>query len=63
MSAIIFCKHEVNMAAERIVMLKENEIKCHIDQYLINIELNNAGKKIGRKKYGGKKTGKYRLTK
>jgi len=51
------------MAAERIVMLKENEIKCHIDQYLINIELNNAGKKIGRKKYGGKKTGKYRLTK
>lgn len=45
-------KDEVNIAAERIVMLKERGIKCHIDQHLIDIELNNAGKKIGKKKYG-----------
>ena len=46
-------KHKVNIAAERIVMLKEKGIKCHIDQHLIDIELNNAGKKIGKGRYGG----------
>ena len=46
-------KHKVNIAAERIVMLKEKGIKCHIDQHLIDIELNNAGKKISKGRYGG----------
>ncbi len=46
-------KHKVNIAAERIVMLKERGVKCHIDQHLIDIELNNAGKKIGKGRYGG----------
>lgn len=45
-------KREINIAAERTVMLKERGIKCHIDQYLIDIELNNAKRKIGKKKYG-----------
>lgn len=43
----------INIAAERVVMLKEDDIKCHIDQYLVDIELNKAGKKIGKKRYGG----------
>lgn len=46
-------KHKVNIAAERIIMLKERGIKCHIDQHLIDIELNNARKKIGKRRYGG----------
>lgn len=46
-------KPKINMAAERIVTLKERGIKCHIDQYLVNIELNKGRKKVGKKRYGG----------
>lgn len=46
-------KPKVNIAAERIVTLEERGIRCHIDQHLIDIELNNAGKKVGKKRYGG----------
>ena len=46
-------KHEISIAPERIVMLKEREIKCYIDGHLINIELNNKGKKAGKEIYGG----------
>ncbi len=46
-------RHKVTIAAERIVMLKERGVKCHIDQHLIDIELNNAGKKICKGRYGG----------
>lgn len=46
-------KHEINMAAERIVMLRERGVKCHIDGHLIAIELENKGRKIGKEIYGG----------
>lgn len=39
---------KINMAAERIVTLKESDIECHIDQHFIYIK-----KHIGKKKYGG----------
>lgn len=43
----------INIAAERIVKLKESGIECHIDQYLIHIMMNKAGKRLGKEKYGG----------
>jgi hypothetical protein len=47
-------KNEIHMAAERIVRLKERGIKCHIDNYLIYIELaNNKGRKVGKEIYSG----------
>jgi hypothetical protein len=52
--SLLFAKeHEINMAAERIVTLKESGIECHIDQHLIHIKMNKAGKKRGKKQYGG----------
>ncbi|MBU1913114.1 MAG: hypothetical protein KKB22_06265 [Candidatus Omnitrophica bacterium] len=45
-------KNEINIAAERNVMLKEQGIKCYIDGHLINVELNNKGRKVGKKIYG-----------
>lgn len=45
--------HEINIAAERIVKLKESGIECYIDQHLIYIKMNNIEKKFGKKKYGG----------
>ena len=41
---------EINMAAERIVELKERGITCSIDPYLTHVALDN---KKGKKKYGG----------
>lgn len=46
-------KHEINIAAERIVLLKESEVECHIDQHLIYIKINKTRKKLGKVKYGG----------
>lgn len=46
-------KHDINMAAERIVTLKESGIECHIDEHLIYIKMDTKGKKVGKKKYGG----------
>jgi hypothetical protein len=46
-------KHQINMAAERIVKLKESGIECHIDQHLIYIKMNDTGEKLGKMKYGG----------
>jgi hypothetical protein len=44
--SLLFAReHEINMAAERIVTLKENGIECHIDQHLIHIRMNKARKK------------------
>ena len=45
--------HEINIAAERIVKLKESGIECHIDRHLIHIKMNKAEKKLGKDKYGG----------
>jgi hypothetical protein len=45
--------HRINMAAERIVTLKESGIECYVDQYLIYIKVNNTKKKLGKKNYGG----------
>ena len=46
-------KHDINMAAERIVTLKESGVECSIDEHLIHIKINKKGKKIGKEKYGG----------
>jgi len=45
--------NSINIADERIVRLKEDDIECHIDQHLISIKMNKGRKKIGKKKYGG----------
>ncbi|MFQ5713316.1 MAG: hypothetical protein ACE5GU_04735 [Candidatus Scalinduaceae bacterium] len=52
-SSLLGENHKINMAAERIVTLKDSGVECHIDQYLIYIKKNNIGKKVGKKKYGG----------
>lgn len=46
-------KHEINIAAERIVSLKESGVECHIDQHLVCVKMNTTHKKPGKKKYGG----------
>ena len=46
-------RHQINIAAERIVRLKESGIECHVDQHLIYIKMDNTGKKLGKMKYGG----------
>ena len=46
-------KHEINIAAERMVSVKESGIECHIDQHLIYVKKNTTHKKLGKKKYGG----------
>jgi len=42
-----------NIAAERIVTLKEEDVECHIDEHLIHIRLCDKDKKHGKKRYGG----------
>lgn len=44
---------EINIAAERIVKLKESGIECHIDRHLIHIKMNKVGKRLGKENYGG----------
>lgn len=44
--------HTFNIAAERIITVKERGIECSIDQHLIHLKLNTSNKKIGKKKYG-----------
>lgn len=44
---------KINIAADRIVQVKEDGIECHIDQHLIKIEMNKTGKKKEKKIYGG----------
>ena len=48
-SNLLKAKHKIGIAAGRIVSLKERGIKCHIDQHLIDVELNNAGKKSAKR--------------
>ncbi len=43
----------INMAAERIVNVKEDNVECHIDQHLIHVRLLDKDRKGGKKKYGG----------
>lgn len=43
----------INIAAERIISLKESGIECHIDQHLIYIKMDKDKKKFGKEKYGG----------
>ena len=43
----------INMAAERIVNVKEDNIECHIDNHLIHIRLRDRDRKSRGKKYGG----------
>jgi len=52
-SSLFGNKEKINIAAERIVRLKESGIDCHIDQHLIYIKVKHTGKKLGKKKYGG----------
>lgn len=46
-------KHGINIAAERVVRLKESGVECYIDQHLIYVKMNKARKKPGKEKYGG----------
>ena len=43
----------INIAAERIVSLKEEDVECHIDDHLIRIRLCGRERKPGKKRYGG----------
>jgi hypothetical protein len=43
----------INMAAERIVNLKEDNVECSIDEYLVHIRLLDKDRKRKGKKYGG----------
>jgi len=43
----------INMAAERIVNVKEDSVECHIDEHLIHIRLHDKNRRPGGKKYGG----------
>jgi hypothetical protein len=43
----------INMAAERIVNLKEDNVECHIDEHLVHIRLLDKDRKHKGKKYGG----------
>lgn len=52
-SKVLMIFYKMNMAAERIVKVKESGIECHIDQHLVNITMNRSGKKVGKKQYGG----------
>jgi len=44
---------KINIAAERNVTVKENNIECHFDKHLIHIRLHDKDKTFTRKKYGG----------
>ncbi len=46
-------KNEINIAPERIISLKERDIKCYIDNHLVSIELPNKRRKIGKEIYSG----------
>ena len=52
-SRLLGDKDKVNMAAERIVTLKERGIECYIDQHLIYVKMSKTRKKVGGNKYGG----------
>jgi hypothetical protein len=43
----------INMAAERIVNVREDNIECHIDNHLIHIKLRDRDRKSRGKRYGG----------
>lgn len=45
-------KHEINIAAERIVQLKESNVKCSISKYTIHIQLGSRKQKKDKPKYG-----------
>ncbi|MBS4029078.1 MAG: hypothetical protein KGZ58_10640, partial [Ignavibacteriales bacterium] len=46
-------EHDINMARERIVKLKESEVECSLDDHLISIEFPNTRKNIrGKHIYG-----------
>ncbi len=46
-------KHEIAIAADRTVLLKERGVECHIDHHLIDIKLDGAKKRRRREIYGG----------
>ncbi|MCK4467795.1 MAG: hypothetical protein KAU60_05530 [Desulfobacterales bacterium] len=43
---------DINMAAERIVQLKESGIECSIDQHTINIRIGTQKEKGAKPDYG-----------
>jgi len=43
----------INIAAERIVTVKEENVECHIDERVIHIRLRDRDRKPGGKRYGG----------
>jgi hypothetical protein len=44
---------EINIAAERIVNVKEENVDCSIDKHLIHIRLRDKDRKAEGKRYGG----------
>jgi hypothetical protein len=43
----------INIAAERIVKVREENVECDIDEYLIHVRLRDKERKRSRKRYGG----------
>jgi hypothetical protein len=43
---------DINMAAERIIQLKESGIECSIDQHTINIRIGPRKEKVAMPDYG-----------
>ena len=43
----------INIASERIVKVREDNVVCSIDQHLIHIRLHDEDRKPGEKRYGG----------
>ena len=52
-SKVLEDKTRINIAAERIVALKERGIKCYIDNHLIYVELDKKKMNVGKEIYGG----------
>ena len=49
-SSLFEGRHEINIANERTVKLKESGVVCSVDQHIINVKFD---KNKGKKKYGG----------
>jgi hypothetical protein len=43
----------INIAAERIINVKEDNVECSIDEHLIHIRVLDKDRKRGKKRYGG----------
>lgn len=47
-----FLKDKINMAAERIITLRDGNVECVLDEHLVSIKLLSKDKARGKKEYG-----------